>query len=62
MHHTTTDDTLYHQKAPPTLDEMTGPQVAGMLNVTDVLLLPLGAIEAHGAHLPLGTDNFEARE
>lgn len=56
------NDTLYHQKAPPTLDEMTGPAVAEMLKTTDVLLLPLGAVEAHGAHLPLGTDNFEARE
>jgi len=56
------NETLYHQKAPPTLDEMTGPEVAAALQETDVLLLPLGAVEAHGPHLPLGTDNFEARE
>ncbi|MEM6282200.1 MAG: creatininase family protein [Chloroflexota bacterium] len=62
MSHETPDEILYHQKAPPTLDEMTGPQVAALLEKTDVLLLPLGAVEAHGAHLPLGTDNFEARE
>ncbi|MDW8173877.1 MAG: creatininase family protein [Anaerolineae bacterium] len=53
---------LYSQKAPPTLDEMSGLEVEEKLKLTDVLLLPLGAIEAHGAHLPLGTDNFEARE
>jgi len=41
---------------------MTGPQVAAQLQQTDVLLLPFGATEAHGAHLPLGTDSFEARE
>jgi len=56
------DSPLYTQHGPPTLDEMTGPEVAEKLNKTDVLLLPLGAIEGHGAHLPLGTDNFEARE
>lgn len=56
------DRILYQQKAPPTLDEMTGPEVEARLQETDVLLLPLGATEAHGAHLPLGTDSFEARE
>ncbi|MCY3797981.1 MAG: creatininase family protein [Chloroflexi bacterium] len=55
-------DTLYSQKGPPTLDEMTGPEVAAALKHTDVLMLPVGATEAHGAHLPLGTDSFEARE
>ena len=56
------DEILYHQKAPPTLPEMTGPEVEEALKKTDVLLLPFGATEAHGAHLPLGTDSFEARE
>ena len=55
-------DVLYSQKGPPTLDEMTGPEVEAALAQTDVLLLPVGATEAHGAHLPLGTDSFEARE
>ena len=55
-------DELYTQKGPPTLDEMTGPEVEAALKRTDVLLLPVGATEAHGAHLPLGTDSFEARE
>ena len=57
-----TDDILYVQKGPPTLPEMTGPQVEERLQKTQVLLLPFGATEAHGAHLPLGTDTFEARE
>ena len=56
------DEILYSQKAPPTLPEMTGPEVEDSLKRTDVLLLPFGATEAHGAHLPLGTDSFEARE
>ena len=53
---------LYTQKGPPTLDEMTGPEIEAALQRTDTLLLPVGATEAHGAHLPLGTDSFEARE
>ncbi|MDE2946215.1 MAG: creatininase family protein [Chloroflexota bacterium] len=56
------DRILYSQKGPPTLDEMTGPEVEAALRETDVLLLPVGATEAHGPHLPLGTDSFEARE
>lgn len=56
------DGVLYSQRGPPTLDEMTGPEVKAALAQTDVLLLPVGATEAHGAHLPLGTDSFEARE
>lgn len=56
------DSPLYTQHGPPTLDEMTGPEVEEKIKETDVLLLPFGAIEGHGAHLPLGTDNFEARE
>jgi len=56
------DRILYSQKGPPTLDEMTGPEVEAALKETDVLLLPVGATEAHGPHLPLGTDSFEARE
>jgi len=56
------DRILYSQKVPPTLDEMTGPEVEAALKETDVLLLPVGATEAHGPHLPLGTDSFEARE
>ncbi|MEO0564577.1 MAG: creatininase family protein [Chloroflexota bacterium] len=62
MTHSINENVLYQQLGPPTLDEMTGPEVAQALETTDVLLLPLGAVEAHGAHLPLGTDNFEARE
>lgn len=56
------DEILYSQKGPPTLPEMTGPEVEERLKQSDVLLLPFGATEAHGAHLPLGTDSYEARE
>jgi creatinine amidohydrolase len=56
------DEIIYVQKGPPSLPEMTGPEVEERLKVTRVLLLPFGATEAHGAHLPLGTDTIEARE
>jgi creatinine amidohydrolase len=38
--------------------ELTSPQVAGLLTAPrrPVLLLPVGAIEPHGPHAPLGTD------
>ncbi len=57
-----TDNVLYVQKGPATLTEMSGTEVAEALKHTDVLLLPVGATENHGAHLPLGTDTMEARE
>jgi creatinine amidohydrolase len=53
---------LYAEHHPPTLTEMTGDEVAAALKLSDVILLPVGATENHGAHLPLGTDSMEARE
>lgn len=53
---------LYVQKGPATMTEMSSDDVAQALARTDVVLLPFGALEAHGAHLPLGTDSMEARE
>lgn len=58
----TQDEILYTQKGPATLTEMSSHDVAAALEQTDVILLPFGATEAHGAHLPLGTDSMEARE
>ena len=59
------------QAAPPTddepaanggyvLGELTWPQAKRRLKETDVALLPVGAIEQHGPHLPLDTDAFDA--
>ncbi|CAN5684057.1 creatininase family protein [soil metagenome] len=56
------DQVLYAQKGPATLTEMSSHDVAAALQQTNVILLPFGATEAHGAHLPLGTDTMEARE
>jgi creatinine amidohydrolase len=44
------------------LERMTYPQVARLAARTDLALLPVGPPEAHGPHLPLGTDLIAARE
>ncbi|KJL35414.1 MULTISPECIES: creatininase family protein [Microbacterium] len=40
--------------------ELTGPQTATVLTPASVLLVPIGAIEHHGPHLPLVTDALMA--
>jgi len=42
------------------LGEFTWPQARQRLQEVDVALLPVGAIEQHGPHLPLDTDAFDA--
>jgi creatinine amidohydrolase len=39
-----------------TIAELTAPELSRGLRDTSILCLPLGAIEQHGAHLPLNTD------
>lgn len=38
------------------LEEMTWPEVKAALEKADTVLVPIGSIEQHGPHLPLGTD------
>ena len=40
--------------------ELTWPEVEERLRKIDVAILPVGAIEQHGPHLPLDTDAFDA--
>jgi creatinine amidohydrolase/Fe(II)-dependent formamide hydrolase-like protein len=40
--------------------ELTWPDAARRLEEMDIALLPVGAIEQHGPHLPLDTDAFDA--
>jgi len=42
------------------LMDMTSEMVGEWLQVTDTILLPAGSTEQHGAHLPLGTDAYQA--
>ncbi len=44
------------------LERMTYPQVERLAAHTDLALLPVGPPEAHGPHLPVGTDLIAARE
>lgn len=44
------------------LPHMTWPEVDELLTRTDVALIPVGSIEQHGRHLPLGTDSYAAME
>lgn len=46
--------------AVPRLAEMTWPEVAALDPARVVALLPVGAVEAHGPHLPLSTDGVIA--
>ncbi len=48
---------------PVRLEELSSPQFADAVEKSGgVCVIPLGVIEKHGTHLPLGTDMFEARE
>jgi len=45
------------------MEELTSPKFAKAVDLArGVCVIPLGIIEKHGPHLPLGTDLFEARE
>ena len=44
----------------PTMLDMTFPEFEAAVRKTDIVLLPIGAIEEHNAHLPLGTDAMNA--
>ncbi len=45
------------------MEELTSPQFARAVELAGgVCIIPIGIIEKHGPHLPLGTDLFEARE
>jgi len=44
------------------LPHMTWPEVQEALKRTDVVIIPVGSIEQHAMHLPLGTDSYGAIE
>jgi creatinine amidohydrolase len=53
---------LYSTRGPKSWTTMTSHELAELLAQTDVALLPMGAIEQHAGHLPLGQDNFQIEE
>ena len=44
------------------IGELTFPEISRRLKDSSILCLPIGAIEQHGAHLPLNTDVVVAEE
>jgi creatinine amidohydrolase len=44
------------------LEEMTWPQIEAGLGETETVILPVGATEEHGPHLPVFTDTIQAIE
>ena len=57
-----TNPVFTQEKVRNFLPHMTWPEVADALTRTDVALIPVGSIEQHGKHLPLGTDSYAAME
>jgi creatinine amidohydrolase len=52
-----------NDQVPYKMEELTSPQfVTAVEKSGGVCIIPLGIMEKHGPHLPLGTDLFEARE
>jgi creatinine amidohydrolase len=47
---------------PRSIGELTFPEITRKLKDSSILCLPIGAIEQHGAHLPLNTDVVVAEE
>jgi creatinine amidohydrolase len=44
------------------LEEMSWPEIEAGLNQTQTIILPVGATEEHGPHLPVFTDTIQAME
>lgn len=40
------------------IEELTWPEFEGIKERVDTVMIPVGSVEAHGRHLPLGTDVF----
>ncbi|MEJ2581307.1 MAG: creatininase family protein, partial [Acidobacteriota bacterium] len=53
-------DTAVGAARPHILGELTWPEADRRLSEVDLALLPVGAVEQHGPHLPLDTDAFDA--
>lgn len=43
-------------------EDLTGPEIADRVGPESILLLPIGAVEQHGPHLPLSVDHVIADE
>jgi creatinine amidohydrolase len=57
-----TNPVWHQQKIKNYLPHMTRPEVEKLLERTDMVILPITAIEQHGLHLPMGTDYLNGVE
>ena len=55
-------ETLYTVKGPKTLEDMSWAEVDEALEVTDLVIVPVGSTEQHGPHLPLAADTIQVVE
>src|SRR6478735_8131211 len=54
---------LWHEeKVKNYLPHMTVPEVRELLKKSDMVIIPIGAMEQHGLHLPIGTDYLSGIE
>jgi len=51
---------LYEVRGPKTLYEMTWEEAGELFEKTDIAIIPVGSVEQHGLHLPLGSDSIQA--
>lgn len=56
------NEVLYSVRGPKSWVTMTSQELAEKLAETNVCLVPVGAVEQHAGHLPLGQDNFQVEE
>ncbi|NNK12115.1 MAG: creatininase family protein, partial [Flavobacteriaceae bacterium] len=52
---------IKHHKSTFMWEEMTWPEIEEYLKKVDTAILPCGAIEQHGPHLPVDIDYFDAK-
>jgi creatinine amidohydrolase len=50
------------QKVKNYLPHMTWPEVEELVSRTDMVIIPIGSLEQHGYHLPIGTDSLDGIE
>src|SRR5215472_2530509 len=60
--HSQTNPMWHGEKIKNYLPHMTWPEVEGLLARTDMVIVPVPAMEQHGPQLPIGTDYFIGEE
>jgi creatinine amidohydrolase len=60
--HSQTNPLWHSEKVKNYLPHMTWPEVESLLTRTDMVIVPIPAIEQHGPQLPIGTDYFTGEE